>query len=330
MVLILSENLDPSTIEIQKWLDHFGVPWLRVNEDDEIAFDTLEYKDNVIHSFVIMINGRPLDLTRIRSYWYRRGTFRYNGQRISKRISDDPVINQQLYAHLNEELDHIMAFVHHYLRQEKPSINSYLNAQNNKTYYLLAAARAGFDIPDTLIGCTKEKLESFATMPGPRTVITKSINELFSFSHKRKIYATKTYAVDEHDRACGPARFYPTLFQSYIDKFCELRIFYLLGQMYTMAIFSQQNEKTKLDFRNYDHDHANRNVPFRLPDSVEQQIRSFMADIDLNCGSLDIILTADNRFVFLEVNPVGQFGMVSYPCNYRLEQKIATALTYTG
>jgi hypothetical protein len=36
--------------------------------------------------------------------------------------------------------------------------------------------------------------------------------------------------------------------------------------------------------------------------------------------------TPDGREVFLEVNPVGQFGMVSAPCNYHLEKKVAELL----
>lgn len=30
-----------------------------------------------------------------------------------------------------------------------------------------------------------------------------------------------------------------------------------------------------------------------------------------------------NNFYFLEINPVGQFGMVSGPCNYKIEKLIA-------
>jgi D-alanine-D-alanine ligase-like ATP-grasp enzyme len=51
-----------------------------------------------------------------------------------------------------------------------------------------------------------------------------------------------------------------------------------------------------------------------------------MNKLDLNCGSIDMIVTPKNEYVFLEVNPVGQFGMVSYPCNYNLEKKIAEYL----
>jgi hypothetical protein len=37
-------------------------------------------------------------------------------------------------------------------------------------------------------------------------------------------------------------------------------------------------------------------------------------------------MTKKGEYVFLEVNPIGQFGMVSAPCNYNLEKKIAQYL----
>jgi glutathione synthase/RimK-type ligase-like ATP-grasp enzyme len=51
-----------------------------------------------------------------------------------------------------------------------------------------------------------------------------------------------------------------------------------------------------------------------------------MTDLCLDTGSIDIVRTTDGRYVFLEVNPVGQFGMVSVPCNYNLELKVAKYL----
>ena len=48
--------------------------------------------------------------------------------------------------------------------------------------------------------------------------------------------------------------------------------------------------------------------------------------LNLDNGSIDIILTPDKEYVFLEVNAVGQFGMVSVPCNYFLEEKFADFL----
>jgi len=37
---------------------------------------------------------------------------------------------------------------------------------------------------------------------------------------------------------------------------------------------------------------------------------------------LDLIYSKENEYAFLEINPVGQFGMVSYLCNYHLRQFI--------
>jgi D-alanine-D-alanine ligase-like ATP-grasp enzyme len=48
-----------------------------------------------------------------------------------------------------------------------------------------------------------------------------------------------------------------------------------------------------------------------------------MKDLSLKTGSVDFILDQNDKYYFLEVNPIGQFGMVSYPCNYNLEKKVA-------
>ena len=51
-----------------------------------------------------------------------------------------------------------------------------------------------------------------------------------------------------------------------------------------------------------------------------------MHDLKLKNGSIDIIKGIDNEYYFLEVNPVGQFGMVSKPCNYNIENFISKKL----
>ena len=50
--------------------------------------------------------------------------------------------------------------------------------------------------------------------------------------------------------------------------------------------------------------------------------------LDLNTGSTDFMVDKDGNYVFLEINPVGQFQMTSAPCNFNIEQKIANYLVY--
>ena len=51
-----------------------------------------------------------------------------------------------------------------------------------------------------------------------------------------------------------------------------------------------------------------------------------MKHIGLNTGSIDMIKSVDGNYYFLEVNPSGQFGMTSFPCNYNLHEKVADYL----
>jgi len=81
-----------------------------------------------------------------------------------------------------------------------------------------------------------------------------------------------------------------------------------------------------IDFRLYNKENPARRVPFKLEKEIENRLSYFMKIENLNCGSFDLIVDKNGGFVFLEVNPVGQFGMVSYPCNYKLEKRIAEFL----
>jgi D-alanine-D-alanine ligase-like ATP-grasp enzyme len=48
-----------------------------------------------------------------------------------------------------------------------------------------------------------------------------------------------------------------------------------------------------------------------------------MAELNLDTGSIDMILDRKNEYVFLEVNPTGQFGWLSKSCNYYIEKEVA-------
>ena len=93
-----------------------------------------------------------------------------------------------------------------------------------------------------------------------------------------------------------------------------------------MAIFSSKNQKTKTDFRNYDLVNPNRYIPYVLPKNITQKLANLMNDLNLSTGSIDMIRDSSGRYIFLEVNPIGQFGMVSKPCNYNLEKLVAQVL----
>jgi len=118
--------------------------------------------------------------------------------------------------------------------------------------------------------------------------------------------------------------FAPSLLQKYYAKLFELRVFYFDNKCYSAALFSQQDEQTKIDFRNYNYDHPNRIVPYQLPFDIEKKLVQFMNEINMQSGSIDLIVTPELDYVFLEVNPVGQYSWISASCNFQLDKVIAS------
>lgn len=143
-----------------------------------------------------------------------------------------------------------------------------------------------------------------------------------------KSYLTYTELIDASDTEEFPETFSLSFCQDHIIKLCDIRIFFLNERCYSMAIMSQNNPDTLVDFRKYDYENPNRSIPFEIPEDLSRKIRTFMNKLDLISGSLDFILNIEGDFIFLEVNPVGQFGMIDSPCNFGLHRKIAEYLTF--
>ena len=93
-----------------------------------------------------------------------------------------------------------------------------------------------------------------------------------------------------------------------------------------MAIFSQNNVNTQVDYRNYDHEKPNRCVPYNLPNTIKRKIFKFMKYKKIDTGSIDIIFSTNNKYFFLENNPQGQFDWLTKNCNYNIEKEIAEIL----
>jgi ATP-GRASP peptide maturase of grasp-with-spasm system len=326
MVLILSDNLDPSTNRVIDWLNYLHIKWFRVNESDTIRIINIEFNGNAVSQIRLLVNDTTeIDLIQIKSYWYRRGFLNTKHYFRGTAVINEPSVAKQIKASLIDDDKNIITFIHQYLKSSKVNINSFLTASNDKTNYLLQASLCGLAIPDSIICDNQDELSTFFNKHEGK-VICKSINEGFSAKVNGFVYYNQTNLVSSSDVQNCDKSFFPSLFQKNIDKFIELRIFYIHGEFYAMAIFSQQNEKTRIDFRNYDRENPNRNLPYQLPKDIEEKLNKFMNTIDMNCGSIDMILTNDNEYIFLEVNPVGQFSMVSIPCNYYLEKRIAEIL----
>jgi len=198
------------------------------------------------------------------------------------------------------------------------------NSQVNKLQILRKAQEVGLNIPATVITNNKETVVTF--LKEHEIIITKPLGEAVFIDYKNVHFLSYTIVLNNSNIREIPETFFPSLFQENIDKKYEIRAFVLGKKIFSMAIFSQNDPKTLQDFRRYNYQNPNRFVPFNLPSQIESKIFCLMDELDLQTGSIDLIKDTTGKYYFLEINPNGQYGMVSKPCNYFLEREIAEYL----
>ena len=319
-ILIVSTNNDQTTNEVIEWLNQFVEERIyRINETDEIDISYIDLSSNQLN-FNILINSElSVSYEDISFFFYRRGILNPKPA-IFMSFLNQIDLKDQLLDFLDSEWSAIEDLIFRLLKERK-SLGDYHQSQVNKLKNLLIAKGCGFKIPDTIISNRWENLSDFY-LKSP--AISKPIGEAFNIGYMGAYIKPFTVEVS-HETGLNEnkGRIFPTLLQEKIEKWIELRVFVLYEELFAMAIFSQNNERTSIDYRNYDFEKMNRMVPFELPESIQRKIRCFMRKASLDTGSVDLILSKDKEYVFLEVNPAGNIEMVSHSCNYYIEKRIA-------
>lgn len=315
MVLILSSTGDLSTELVMNWLRHYNHPFVRIN-----SHDLLDEKAFI--SFFpakIKIGDIEINPDEVHAIWFRKFAF-FRKSKFFKDNEQD-IIPNTIYQLQREFSSLTSGFTS--IFQDKYWLTHPQSASVNKLRVLKFARQCGLQVPDTYVLNNRAQLQELLK---ETSLISKSAYEPFFLSVDEGMYSMYTKEVTPEIAAGFDETFYPSLLQSKVEKEYELRIFYLDGEFYPMAIFSQQDKQTEVDFRMYNWDTPNRNIPYVLPEDLKNKLHQLMQKLNLNTGSMDVIRGKDGGYYFLEVNPTGQFGMTSIPCNYSLHELVAKHL----
>jgi ATP-GRASP peptide maturase of grasp-with-spasm system len=309
-----------------RWLFHLGVTdVLRINSDDAADDHIVEF--SVDHNTLSFRHkGRLIRLSEIEAVWYRKGRNWLCNQFLEIDFSEHPRLTAYLRKRIAGEELRLSEYLHFMIENAVPALGSPSRCELNKLLVLHAAREAGLLIPAFHISNCRASLKAAIA---DKPAITKPITDgLYLFDNEQAntgyFSYTEALAVSELDQL--PDRLSPSLVQEQILKRMDVRVFFLEGRCYAMAIFSQRDEQTRVDFRRYNYIKPNRTVPLRLRPDLEAKIARLFASLKLNTGSVDFIVDGQGRFFFLEINSVGQFSMVSVPCNYFLEKQVAITL----
>lgn len=153
-------------------------------------------------------------------------------------------------------------------------------------------------VPDTLMTSDADAAQAFVDRHG----IGGTIYKIFTAT-MRVWRETRMLTADDLAQLSS-LRLAPVIFQEYIPAVADVRVTIVGEQVFAMLIHSR-GTSYEVDFR-VSLGEA-RTTATTLPTVVEDQLLRLMNEFGLAYGAIDLRLTDDGDYVFLEINPAGEF-----------------------
>jgi MvdC family ATP-grasp ribosomal peptide maturase len=194
----------------------------------------------------------------------------------------------------------------------------------NKQRQLRLAQRAGLRVPRTLVTNDPAAARQFFAETEGETV-AKLLRPL-AVSMDAATPFVYTNRVREEDLAgAEELRHSPMVFQELIPKACELRVAWVAGKAFAGALDASGTSHGHTDWRRAAPDEC-RWQQAELPTEVASGLQTLMSELGLVFGAVDLICTPAGEYVFLEVNPGGEWGMLERDLGLPISEAIAAAL----
>jgi len=243
-------------------------------------------------------DGVETDLTQVESVWYRRT--RFGG------LLPDTMDKQHKTAAAREIRATVLGMLAA-LDAFKLDPLRLVRLAGNKQLQLQIAHDVGLETPPTLTTNDPNAVRSFYETNKAGTV-AKMLSSFAIFDDEGKDHVVFTTPLKpENLQNLDSLRLCPMTFQVMVPKKLELRVTVVGDKVFAASIDSQASDRAKVDWRREGEALLEQWTPYDLPADVQQRILRLMDHFGLNYGAIDIIVTPDDRYVFLEVNPVGEF-----------------------
>jgi MvdD family ATP-grasp ribosomal peptide maturase len=318
-VLIITHSQDnQSILRVMKGIESFGGKAFRFDTDrfpTSIKLD-IYYKKNT-QRCILSSDEESLDLNEVSSVWYRRIAI---GGKIPT------TINTQLrHASVGESsatIQGMIASIQGFHLDPIPHIRR----ADNKQLQLKVAREVGLEIPETLITNNPQAVREFSQQ-SPQGIVAKMLSSFAVYDEQgnEQVVFTNPVTKEDLDYLDG-LRFCPMTFQENIPKQLELRITIVGKHIFTAAIDSQISDQATYDWRKQGLALMNKWQPYKLPQGIEEKLLKLMGFFNLNYGAIDIIVTPDDKYIFLEINPVGEFFWLEDSPGMPISQAIAEIL----
>lgn len=309
MILVFSFPGEDHTVEVVRRLEAEGreVVLLDLSRFPSRAAMALEWRGGNTPTFVVDGPAGPVDLARASVVWWRR----VRPYEVDKSVMDPSsrafVLSETTQA-VTGMLDALPG------RWINPRVAD--DSAHHKPLQWTLARQAGLKVPRTLVTSHPESARAFVTDLGLGRVVCKAFLAMLEAWRETRIVTREDLA------RLDLVRYAPVIFQEYVEG-VDLRITVVGDQVFAAEIDARQTSYP-VDMRMVFGESSVR--PVTLPGELQAALLKLLRLLGLVYGAIDMRRTVEGEYVFLEVNPAGQWLFVEQRTGLPISQGMADLL----
>ncbi|MBA5791538.1 hypothetical protein H1R17_12760 [Flavobacterium sp. xlx-214] len=301
MILIITHKEDYTSDFIINKLNQKNIEYKRLNCED-IIHNIFSVDENLNFK----IDGE----TNFSSVWFRRTKLPE---------LENQNLNQKIY--LLNEYEALLKNLFCTIQAKWLSDPFSIYHAENKLIQLKIAKEIGFKIPDTLVTNSKDDLKAFY-IKNAKNVIIKPLSQSKINNNNETEFIFTNVLKEEHIQKIEEYDLTPCIFQEKIDKNIELRVTVVGDKVFSAGVNSQISEYTKIDWR------KEKLVFFKenIPEEVKEKCILLVRKLNLKFGAIDLIKDNNGNYIFLEINPNGQWAWIENETGLKISDAIINEL----
>lgn len=315
MIFLVTNKEDVTSDMVVNELNNSSDEYYRFNTEDicagvDISFNFTTGKVSLFDTCA----NRRIDLSKVKSVYFRR-------PKLPSAPADLQHSDQQFVLN---EISQALEGVYKYLGEKYWVSNVFAIRQaENKIHQQLIAHKFGFTTPKSII--TNRIEDALEFLKANNQCVVKPIRTGFvSDKENPQVIFTSSITIDDV-AILGRIQECPTYLQENIPKISDIRVTVIGSTVFSAKIHSQEFDETKTDWRKGENVNL-KHEPINLGPKMNEACVNMTRFLDLQFGALDFILDDKGRYVFLEINPNGQWGWIQHRLNYNISGTIAKLL----
>ena len=291
MIVVASHEADEHAVAVLGLLRRAGHPVALVDTADFPRRTTLALEYGAAQRGSFTNRGEVIPLDRVGAVWWRRPL----------PYLLDPGLDSSAASFVLTECHEAISGMWHTMDAAwvNPQVSDDVAA--HKPLQLACAEELGLRVPRTMITNDPAAARRFVGEMGPgRTVYKTFVASEENWRETRIVREEEVGLLDAVQLA-------PVIFQEYVEAEADLRVTALGDELWAAEIVAGETSYP-LDYR-MDMGAA-RFAPTTLPDTVSEKLLLLMKRLDIVYGAIDLRRTAAGEYVFLEVNPAGEWLFV--------------------